>query len=41
MEKADVERSIHSNEQNTNELRLQVNQLQQLLDEKEQNQSQK
>lgn len=40
-EKSDIDRTIHLNEQNVNELRLQVNQLQQVLDEKEQSQSQK
>ena len=40
-EKSDIDRTIHVNEQNVNELRLQVNQLQQVLDEKEQSQSQK
>ena len=39
--KTEIERTIQSNEQNANELRLQVSQLQQILDEKEQSQSQK
>lgn len=40
-EKSDSERAIHLNEQSVSELRLQVNQLQQILEEKEQTQSHK
>jgi len=40
-EKTEIDRSILSSEQNVNEMRLQISQLQQVLDEKEQAQSQK
>jgi len=40
-EKTETDRSILSSEQNVNEMRLQISQLQQVLDEKEQAQSQK